>query len=195
MIEGIINKLVDKLFGSEKVSVQEKDLVVFGLVQGAYTLVEMLGIIIIGAVLNLFLESLIILAAFVAIRIYAGGYHANTPFVCALKTWFMFLGGFMVLKCFELNIWFQSGTMCMSGMLIYLIAPVQHRNRILDKDEFKEYRIKALRNWFVEVVLFVVAWKVAWQLRFTECLTIANWMAMVLMVLGESIKKEKQERK
>lgn len=186
MIEGWIHKLVDKLYDSEEVTKKEKDLVAFGLVQGTYTALETLGIVIIGGALNLFPECIVILVTFVAIRIYAGGYHADTPLVCALKTWFMFFCGFLVLRYVKFDMWFSFGSMVLCAVVILLIAPIQHPNRVLDECEMVQYRKKALRNWFAEMVLFVVACGVERWTWIAKCLAVAVWMVMILMFLGRN---------
>ena len=66
------------------------------------TLLNCLIVFLIGIFFNMFAESIVFLAAFTPLRIYSGGYHADTYLKCNLIFGILVFGCFLLRCCFRL---------------------------------------------------------------------------------------------
>ena len=100
MLERFAGWLVGRMLASQAFPKEDAPLVSFGIVQGLRTLIEIILLLCTGLFMNLFWQGVVILLAFMPLRIYAGGYHARTPMQCAVKTWLLFFG-ILFFKVFQ----------------------------------------------------------------------------------------------
>lgn len=78
LADGLSQRMVD----NEAIREEEAALVSFGIVQGLRSLIEMILMVVTGILCGLFWQSMVILLAFIPLRVFAGGYHAKTPLQC-----------------------------------------------------------------------------------------------------------------
>ncbi len=64
----------------------DKDIYIFGIYQGAILLLNICTALLIGIILNMFLEITLYLIFFLPLRIFAGGYHAKTQLRCYIMS-------------------------------------------------------------------------------------------------------------
>ena len=102
---------------------------------------EIASILLIAAVLGNFVETVLLFLAFIPLRVYAGGYHADTKLKCYLISLMMYgiaYGIATVLPCetYLLNVF---GTI-FSLITVLIKAPIIHRNKTVNAVERKRYR-------------------------------------------------------
>lgn len=125
----------------------EKDIYIFGLYQGAILLLNICTALIIGVILNMFLEIVVYLICFIPLRIFAGGYHAKTQLRCyimsSVTTVFILLG-IRYLQQYN-SIW-EFICYVLAFGIIWRLAPVADANKPLLDEEQISYRKKVRRN-------------------------------------------------
>lgn len=106
------------------------------------SMLELVSILVIAAIAGNFLETLLMFAAFIPLRIYAGGYHADTK----LKCYFVSLGVYAVFTII-MNVIPSGAYLCVvlsctifSLIMVLAAAPVVHRNKTVNDIERKHYR-------------------------------------------------------
>ena len=115
-------------------------------------------VMIIGLCFNLFIESLVFYFSFIAIRKFAGGYHAKTPVRCYL---FSFASNIIILCLVK---WLSSintlfififiifELLCV--VLILLISPLDTENNPLTGQEKKMYRMLTS---IITILIFIIS--------------------------------------
>lgn len=142
------------------------------------------SVLMMGLLFNQFLEGLLILVLFIPFRIYAGGYHAKTPIQCAIKTWTLFTGAFVYLKFVVPVMWLKFASALGVWGMLFLMAPVQHKNKPLEEYEITKYRRKAFAMWAVETLLMLITQFWVTKTKVSTCVMLAMWMVALLMMLG-----------
>lgn len=143
-------------------------------------------------------ESLLFLLAFIPLRIYSGGYHADTYFKC--NTIFAIL----VFFCFTLfrlsdfvknSIAFAICIVIIQALLCLLYAPIEHENKKLTQKQKKMYKRRALTALAILSVLLLFSTKKNLQsLKVIVCAVLLNIIFMTISLtrrkMYEVIKKK-----
>ena len=104
---------------------------------------EIVSILIIAAVIGNFLQTLLLFAAFIPLRIYAGGYHSDTKLKCYLVSLGVY-GIFtivMQLLSAEIYLIVAVSATVFSMLMILIAAPIIHKNKsVNDIERKKQYK-------------------------------------------------------
>lgn len=121
-------------------------------------LLQMISIFILAIVVGNFFETLLFYLAFIPLRIYAGGYHANTRLKCyllSLANYFLFS---VALVFVPGNIYFAL-IVCgcvLSSVIVLKYAPIVHRNRKVNDDSKKRYRTVSVVIGSIEIIMLLI---------------------------------------
>ena len=140
---GVCEKATDLMVQNEIISSEDREIYVYGLKQGSILLINILTTLLIGFVFNKTTETIIFLASYIPLRIYAGGYHARTQMGCYIFSIVMIIS---VLLAIEFIPW--TNFICIiismvSALIIFFLSPVEDTNKPLDAAEVKVYGKKA----------------------------------------------------
>ncbi len=115
-------------------------------------------VIVLGLVFNLLTESLVFYLSFIAIRKFAGGYHAKTPVSCYL---FSFASNIIILCLVKglgsintLFIFISIIFELLCVVLILLISPLDTENNPLTEQEKKMYRMLTS---IITILIFIIS--------------------------------------
>lgn len=177
-------KLTDKLIKMRLINDEQKDLYDYGFRQGFLLLFNMITLIIIGFIFNMFWQSLIFMIAYSFLRAYAGGYHANTQLRCYLFSTGMIVVVLWIIKLIPWNSFICFIITAISSMIILLIAPVEDSNKPLDQKEkgiFKKWTNIIL---CILIGLALLFWIIGTK-QISICIIMAICMISVMAVLGK----------
>ena len=100
----IMNILTDKLVGmlidEEIITSTEKEVYVYGIHQSLIILSNLAITIILGVISSMIWESIVFMFAYISIRIYAGGYHAETQLRCYVVSILINILALIEIKCY-----------------------------------------------------------------------------------------------
>lgn len=111
--------------------------------------------IILGAVLNVILSSIVFYIAFFSIRQYAGGYHASTETRCEIMSTLSILACIVVIKLSK-TYDFQTVLLiisAVSALCIAILCPLDTPEKSLSEKEFKYFR---KMSWLILSVISLV---------------------------------------
>lgn len=141
-----MKKISDKIancFVENKVIEEEKcEIFAYGLELMMITVFDILAVLILSLFLHRFLETVIYLAAFIPLRIYTGGYHADS----ALKCFLIFLCSFVLFVAIisivpAISYIYIEGSVAVVGLIaVFALAPIENGNKPLSKEEILVYR-------------------------------------------------------
>jgi accessory gene regulator B len=142
MIRQLANNLTEYLLKKEIVEQDNFQVYVYGIEVLLSTLSNIFLALMTGIILGMLFETLTFLFAFAILRVYCGGYHAKTHLGCI----FAFLVNYAVSM---LTVYFTpiewTRPLCLliavaSFLYIYKFAPVQHKNRPLEENEYNKFK-------------------------------------------------------
>lgn len=138
---------------------EEKEIAIYGLKRLGMFVASMIITAIIGLLMGNIQGVFLFLLFFIPLRIYAGGLHLPTLWMCAIASSLL-----IVVVAFILNstkgVWIH-GMICsvillVGAFLIMLLAPVDTANKKLFKEEKVRYKIISVVITIVEVVIFFI---------------------------------------
>lgn len=156
------------------------------------SLLEVISILLIAILLRNFFETLLFFAAFVPLRIYAGGYHADTKLRCYLVSLAVY-GLFAVIMYMlpEDSYMVISLAEVMITLIITLVyAPVIHYHKKVNKNEFRQFRKISIVICCVQAGIILVLITVFKNNRFIVALALgqlAESLSMILAIVKRKI--------
>jgi accessory gene regulator B len=120
----------------------EKDLYSFGIRQGLIQVFSMMSIVLVSILINGVIEMILFLAAFIPLRIYAGGYHAEKELNCYILSTVTCVVAVLAIKFSPFSFPIYTLLLVMSAVVIFKVAPVSAVNKLLDKKEKKVFGIR-----------------------------------------------------
>lgn len=135
----MIHNVTDWLIASGYIDCEDKEIIKYGLEQGLYSLLGIFIALVIGYMLNVLAESIIFIIFLIPLRMYTGGYHANTRRKCICISFLLILAALLWIRYWYLS---TNCSLCLGlielGILFFLI-PVDGTNE-LEAIEKKVYR-------------------------------------------------------
>ncbi len=117
-------------------------------------------LLVLGFSTKTFIESVVFILSFSALRVYTGGYHSNSYLMCNLFTLLIYASIILVYKyMFE---YIVKAYVCVpifviTIMLIVIFSPVENENNPLTKKQSVLCKIKAIVVMIVETVICFVS--------------------------------------
>lgn len=139
---------------------EEKEIAIYGLKRLGIFLISIVVGVTIGVIMGNVQGVVLFLLFFIPLRIFAGGLHLPTIWMCAIASSLL-----IIIVAFILNISEGAWTcgiiikeIIMAGALvIMLLAPVDTANKPLFKEEKTRYKIISIVITVVEVALFFIS--------------------------------------
>lgn len=157
-MEKFSSKLIEFFVSNDLIKNEDKEIYKYAVNIILSSLIHIATVMIIGLCFNLFIESLVFYFSFIAIRKFAGGYHAKTPVRCYL---FSFASNIIILCLVK---WLSSNNtlfififiifelLCV--VLILLISPLDTENNPLTGQEKKMYRMLTS---IITIFIFIIS--------------------------------------
>lgn len=123
MLQRIANSLTDKLEKAGAIAPERRAVYIYGFELIISTVSGMVAVFLIAALgFHRPLEGIIFLAATISLRIYSGGYHADTYLRCFIITSLSFTVVMILYEAliyFEVNAWIVIGIALIAGIYIW----------------------------------------------------------------------------
>lgn len=156
MIEKLAANYVRKLKQNELIKERQEEIIKFGICEIIYFVLEISLLLGIAIFTKQFLGGIVILATFMPVRIYAGGFHEQTRLKCIVRSSMLYLA---LLYCLKYNIiaeYVRIIIIIVTSVILWKFAPIQSENNELDNKQVIIYRRRAITFWFIECVLVIV---------------------------------------
>lgn len=190
MIEKVAKKISYRMVANHTIIEEDEEIYTYGLHQGIIILISWIVILGIGIFMNMFLQSIFILLFFFPIRIYAGGFHADSLYICYIFSTLMQVGALCILKYIPFSMWMNICVLLVCSFLILRFSPVEAHNKPLDHNEVKKYRRISIRNFGIELLLWILFSILKFN-KLADCIIMSLLMISILLITGVVFKKKK----
>ena len=184
MLKEFSNKITKKLVDINVIEEADSELYEYGFWQGGVLIFNFLTVVLLGILFNMLLESIIFLIFYGVLRTIAGGYHARTQNTCYILSIMLMIVVLIMLKTFPWNIILCCILTVLSISVIFILAPVQDENKLLDEIEKKFFkklsRIISLLYGFIIFLLFLFN-----KNELAYCVVISLFTLTIMLVLGK----------
>lgn len=158
LIDAIAVRLTQKLVDKDIIHFDDWDVYLFGLQLMISGILKTLGFMIIAWGLGCIPETLVFLAAFALLRIYAGGYHSSSYLKCFFTTVILAYGSIYIFRLGLLqpsiiNIVIM---LAAASAMVIIYAPVDSENRRLSEGEHSLNRSKSVAAFVVSAIFILI---------------------------------------
>ena len=136
----------------------------------------------IAFLMDMVLECMIILTAYILLRNYAGGYHADTQIKCYVYSILVIVIQLYLLKI-DWPIQLTFTVMFISGLIISLLAPIESENKPLNKNEKQKYAKKTRIITGIEIWVAFLLINTGFH-QYAESVVISIVTVTILMLKG-----------
>ena len=140
MLEHLSKRFAGKLICAGIISEADADVYVYGFFQGMMLLLNVITTLLLGILFQQLLLCMLLNAAYIPIRISAGGHHADSPFRCYINSTIMIAILLAVIKWIPINPIASVILLVVASIVIWILAPVETENNPLDDTEQYVYR-------------------------------------------------------
>lgn len=175
--------IADILEQQNRFTAEDKELYRYGIQQGLNLALNILTTILIGVLCGMLYPSILFLMCYMPLRSFCGGYHAKTHIRCYIYSVIMITCILLIAKYFTFSILVYGILVLVSLIAIFLLAPVEDNNKVLDIYEKRVFRKRACTIAVLEVLIY----HIFLIIRFTnsyKILSIALFSLSMLMIIG-----------
>lgn len=190
-MKGITNIIANALWNQGIIQKEDIDTCRYGLDVFFSSIVEVVSILVISLFVGNFIETFLFFTSFIPLRIYAGGYHANTKMRC----YFVSLGVYGLFTYIMANISHSFYlpvnyiSTLFSLAIVYCIAPVIHKNKSVSDIEKEHFRKFSICICLVETVFILLLTIVFSKSPFIASLALGQ-IAVTLSMIVAAIKEK-----
>ena len=157
-MNSVSKRLVEFFVANDIIKGEDKELYEYALSITISAVIHILTIVVLGIIFRLVVESIIFYLCFIAIRKFAGGYHAKTASTCYLFSVLLSAILLIVLKLLIYNISYIIAVTVftvsfISLVCIWIMAPLDTENNPLSEKEKSVYK-KVTR--IIALIIFIV---------------------------------------
>jgi accessory gene regulator B len=195
MKSSVTERLGELLVQNKVISLEEKELVIFGLQQGLIMILNVISSIIVGYIFGMVWQSIVFMVMYIPLRSYVGGYHARTQLRCYL---FSIVLISLVLWGIKLIPWTSFICVVVSvviGIIIFVFAPRADENKPLDEIEIVVFGKRARGIYLVQELILLIFLIIGWN-DIAACIVmtfVAMGFMIFLDILNKSLRKSKIE--
>ncbi|EOT44553.1 accessory gene regulator B family protein [Enterococcus columbae] len=187
ILEFFTQKLIRKLIKYQLISDQDVNLYSYGINLLLSYLLNLFTILLIGLLENKFIETIFFTAIFVFIRSYSGGLHFSKFIYCYIGT-VIVISLFIQIYKFSIPITILNTIFFLISFILFIINPMDNKNRKFDSIEKKVFSKKSKRN----IILVSIFYLLCLHLTFfqvTYIIFLASLFNLINILLAKSISK------
>lgn len=169
------------------IEAEDSEVYAYGIELLLSTIINLAVAIIIALSANEFIPCFINLTAFVTIRMYAGGYHADTHWGCTFTLSCILVIFILIIKKVSLIsmrisapiMWF------LSALILLIFVPVEHPNKPISEKKKIKLRKKSLISFFIWTIFCIIFYFVKSEICFYA---VTGIFTLTCAMIAEKIK-------
>lgn len=186
MIKSCANKITSFLVYNQIINKDEYEVYSYGFEVLMAFIVNIMVILTIGYILNIFYETILFLIIYCPIRQFAGGYHADNYKRCLLVFILIYLSNIFILNILINN---ELYYICIILTLISytgicIISPLEHRQNPLSVTEKKIYRKKVICSTGMVLILSIIGIKYNIKSEYSMYMLSSIICIFIMQILG-----------
>ena len=153
-----ISQYISQTLGDEGIIKKDEiDVCKYGIEYFIISVLEILSVLLLSAFVGNFVCTLIYFVAFIPLRIYSGGYHADSKIGCYLILLSVYALFSVMIKYIPTNYYIVTGwcSIILTAITILKFSPMMHDNKNFNNIEIAFYRKVSIRIMIIETLLII----------------------------------------
>nr|WP_312576344.1 accessory gene regulator B family protein [Sedimentibacter sp.] len=158
MISSLSQSILNSFIEQRIISEEDKNIYAYGAEIAILYSINLLAMIIISAFMNMVAECITFLIIFVPLKGYTGGYHASNSKICFVISCLTVTAVLFITKYIAANAdkFILFLIMAVAGILIYILGPIEDKNKPITKNESIHYKGKIKSILIIEFILAMI---------------------------------------
>lgn len=152
----LARRIGNNLVQSNVIEAEDIEIYIYGINQIFVSILNIASALIIGLIFGMFWEIAVFMAVYIPLRSYAGGYHARTPLRCYIFSVIMLIIVSAGMKYLYVAEWVYYAFLAFAIIVIFVLSPVEDKNKPLDEIEYKVYKKRAILVTIAEMLLSIL---------------------------------------
>lgn len=152
----LARRIGNNLVQSNVIEAEDIEIYIYGINQIFVSILNIVSALIIGLIFGVFWEIAVFMAVYIPLRSYAGGYHARTPLRCYIFSVIMLIIVSAGIKYLYVAEWVYYAFLAFAIIVLFLLSPVEDKNKPLDEIEYKVYKKRAILITIAEMLLSIL---------------------------------------
>lgn len=197
MVEKVSNRIVRAMIDRQVIKENEHELYEYGLQIIISSLSSSVSAMAVGFVFQRPLAMFVFLICFALMRMYSGGYHAQSYLICYFELLALSVIIMITIKGVEnlpvdlIKIFLTLFTI-VSTLIIYTLAPIDHENAPLSEQEIPRYRRVVRRIYIFHLVIVAVLVVFSVPICIPMAIALAALTSSVLVIGGQLHRRRKE---
>jgi accessory gene regulator B len=188
MIHQLSEIIADFLLKKNIISETEYDIYTYGYESIMLGIIDLLIVLTTGLIFNEIIAMLLFFIMFILVRIYCGGYHANTVLKCKLIFILICLCEVSLLKI-NFPWYFHIISMILYLLSCIFLSPIINENKPLTIEEQTKYKKTSIVLSLIWTI--IAAFFYFFETKYCTTITITAFCITLLMVIGKYGKEKK----
>lgn len=188
MLHRISQTITNFLISKEIVEKDEAEIYIYGYETFLSGVIDLLITITLGLVFKRLLASVIYFVMFVSVRMYVGGYHADSYLKC--KSLFIFITiAILSVSYIEIPLYGEILILLLFLITAYFLCPIENPNKPIRKTEKRKYRITGLiysAFWSISAVI------IYFYIQYISTIIAGNAFAITMLMICSIYRKERK---
>lgn len=142
LIDHTSRRITNWLITSGAISAEEQELFFFSVYSFFFSMIPLLLSLSLGFMIDMKLESVLMISPFVVIRKFSGGFHLKSARWCFFTTILLLVCALLMIKhLFSLGtLRYLHGSVLASSLIVYICSPIDSKERALSDIETKRFK-------------------------------------------------------
>lgn len=182
MIHRLSKVIADFLLHKNIIPETEIDVYIYGYETVILGIIDFFIVLAVGFIFNKIITMLIFFAMFISVRLYTGGYHANTVLKCKV-VFVLICISLVFLSEFKFPYYLYILMMLLYVITSFFLAPIENYNKPLTSEEQMKYRRIS--------IAMSIFWSIAdvfsyfFAIKICTTITVTAFFITLLMIIGE----------
>lgn len=189
--------IADELVNNKTIDESQRQLWQYGFQTMIMSVGEILFVILVSAIVGNFFETVLFFCGFIPLRIYAGGYHADTQLRCFLILIFTYILFSILLNIVSIHTYTLmvfALPILFNAVIVTLKAPLAHSRKSVNNNESKMYRKIALIICYADIAITIVCSLIFRENIYVFSFLMGQFAVAVSMAAAELKNKTKDRR-
>ncbi|MGL5437301.1 MAG: accessory gene regulator ArgB-like protein [Lachnospiraceae bacterium] len=168
MLAKLSSHITDNLIQANAINQADEEIYRYGFKMIFTYAVNLITIFAVGLIMGRLWECFLFQLVFLPLRGNAGGYHASTELKCYILSVGLIVTSLVLLNFIPM--WLSTEAllllMLIACAIIFILAPVENKNKPLDLDEIRVYGYRARTVLVIEAVAALICYFLSWNIVF-----------------------------
>lgn len=176
--------LADYVIRHDTVKEEERGIYEYGFLIALEILLCMITCFVISMIMGAFGEGILFFLVFIPLRSYAGGLHLDSYWSCYSLSCLTFAIILIGVKYCHIPQYLQLAMLFLFEAVIYMLYPVENKNRTVDRDENRQFKKKLQQVLILDGMLAIIFSVLQWN-QYLQIVTMTFAMIVTTMTIGK----------